>query len=180
MITLLREPQSFGEHVLELQAWVAGASAERYWHQPRSAYRRFKDGELVVTFWCGPFRRDVQEHDLSDEAPDEALRCGTCFGRREGFEHSGGLIFRPRDAWAIPSKCPGGDDGTGHCIGCGRRLRYYGTYYSRESDHAPEPELTKRWEPCPWHGWQHVRPRDGVYVCTAWRCPLAEEGRVPA
>lgn len=190
LVPLLREPAD-GARVLALPPWIGPGprSHALYWHRPRSAYVRH-DGEgplLIVSLWCGP-SRFVSETPrrrplfagpdyvrLTDVEPPE-FKCGTCVGRLEGHLRADGLIFAPRDAFALPAWCPG--EGDPHlCFACGFKTRARrGWWTGGESPHRPLPALVERCEPCPRHGWENVVARDGRLVCRrfvgngSWYC----------
>lgn len=196
---LHRDPGTSSEPLLFLPGWVPPVTdMQRYWHQPRSAEAR-PDGLVYVRLWCGQ-ARVLPRAVLTDEAP-ESMRCGSCVGRWLGWLGAAGLTFTPRDHFAPPPWCPGGDDGTGHCIACGRKLRHRISWASGsggECQHRPDPAIVDT-PCCPIHGWKYMRPR-GVYsgrkrtlsfpgselrwsrrwvhdelVCTMWRCPTTME-----
>lgn len=172
MISLHRDPIHEGEHIDDLPRWLAPIGGGAYWHVPRSAHR-LNDGTLLVSFWCGPFRRYASEP--SDLNPPAEMKCGTCVGRSLGYRRDGGLIFRPRDHWKLPARCPGDDweEGTRNCFACGRQTnwarREWGIAY-----HRPDAALAERFAPCLLHGWSRMSARDGLLVCTSWRCSHGE------
>lgn len=148
-VRLRREPIGGNSvRVLVLPEWARGAKGE-YWHVPRSA--AIYDGDrLCVSAWCGPSFNYPQ---LTDDPPAD-LRCGTCVGRRDGTARTDGLIFTPRDHFALPVRCPGESDGR-TCTACGGRVRY--SWLRGTSVHRPAPELAVRCRPCPRHGWVSVQ-----------------------
>lgn len=186
MTVLLHRDPTDDERVLELPAFVIPRSPDRYVHQPRSAVivERPKWPELnglYVHLWCGQSRRQVKATELTDHEPGPGLlSCGTCIGRRRGFDRSDGTVFRPRDIFALPARCPGGDDGTSHCLSCGRKVRYgYSWSGGFQGSHRPEPALLERWQPCAYHGWLFMYAREDLQllVCSSFRCPTWPEGR---
>lgn len=168
--TMHRDPTN-GGRVPRLPAFCRTA---RYWHQPRSA--AMYGARLTVTYWCGAHNMDARpEHFASD--PPEADRCGTCEGRRLGYERADGLIFTPRDHFADPTWCPGGTDLGGHCVSCHRvkRVRFSCRGYGGPDECRHHPEGGMRFEPCPNHGWSWVARigdwRDAIGLrCNHWRC----------
>ncbi len=177
-LALHRDPMPPGAiPVRRLPAWVRPLRGERYWHQPRSAFRsrplRRPDRlELYVHFWCGQGRGVAETRLAFAAAPAAELRCGTCVGRRAGFDGRDGLIFRPRDAWALPRRCPGNDKDlrTHQCVACGRVTNWARWPHSGITIHRAEPLLAVRWDPCPWHGWRDMALRSDRMVCTEWQC----------
>lgn len=181
-VELHRDPVPRGTvRVVRMPAWCAPVEPGRYWHQPRSAFYA-GDGRLVVHLWCGQSRNHVPRRALVDIPPIDQ-RCGTCIGRRLGYDRAEGSIFRPVDHFRPPRRCPGGDDGTGYCLSCGRRLRYMGRGYSGpfECQHRPDLDgLFERWTPCVFHGWRDMRPiyeyrrpgwqESGRLECQAFDC----------
>lgn len=151
------------EHVAELPAWIGPGRAGTYWHQPRSAHRHCpplrSDCDIVVSTWCGQALYRLEAGLYAVDEPPEDLRCGTCLGRRLGYDREDGAIFQPRDHWTLPTYCPGesGDDGR-NCFACGARTRIAGGYRTTEARHRPTPELAVRFEPCPAHGWSRMQP----------------------
>lgn len=168
MIALRREAIASAltaERVLELPKYVRSLRGE-YWHIPRAAVR-FPD-RLAVSMWCG-VGFGTRGVVLTDITPSSKV-CGTCVGRFTGSELDEGLIFTPRDDFALPRWCPGDEPGAdGLCFACGARARfgYYGFRYIRGA-HRPTPELALCCSPCPDHGWRDVQPRDGRIVCRHW------------
>lgn len=175
LVRLHRDPIVHGSHVLALPAWLppSGHPNASYWHMPRSASLR-ADGTLHVNLWCGPFRNyDAATFAATSDPPDE-LRCGTCVGRRAGYDRENGMIFAPRDHWALPKVCPSTTPDPADlrlCLACGRRtnaargFNSYGLAF-----HAPDAALADRFSPCPRHGWERMWVRDDTLVCTAFRC----------
>lgn len=174
LVPLFRDPHE-GAAVLALPGWIRPSPHRRarYWHMPRSAALH-SDGRITVSLWCGPSRSTITVDDFTDEPPDE-YRCGTCVGRRQGFERKNGLIFTPRDHWKLPTRCPG--EGTDadwrHCFACGARVhsaRYPNYGYA---DHRPAAAFTDRYAPCPRHGWRDMRspwPLNDMLICGHFRC----------
>lgn len=157
---LLREPLSGNAvRVLALPEWAQG-TAGAYWHVPRSA-AIYDGNRLCVSVWCGV---SFQRPHLTDDAPAD-LQCGTCVGRRDGHARADGLIFSPRDHFALPTRCPGESDGR-TCMACGARVRY--SWWSGTSLHRPAPGLLDRFRPCPRHGWKGAVARDETLVCLEW------------
>jgi hypothetical protein len=140
--------------------------AGRYWHIPRSASRH--DNGLRVSYWCGQGRRDPL---LTDEPPPPDDICGTCIGRHLGAFSPDGLIFAPRDAFALPTVCPAhdwGDDGL--CIACGARVRAAAGWNAwGTARHAPGPRLAEI-TPCYFHGWTRMAVGKNGAGCTDWGC----------
>lgn len=174
LVRLHRDPIPAGVHVLALPPWVPPArDAAAYWHQPRSAFLR-SDGRISILFWCGQCRYETLETLAATDQPPPELRCGTCVGRRAGYDRADGLIFRPHDHWALPKVCPSTDpdpDDLRLCAACGRRTncaRGWNAYGLAR--HAPDPALADRHSPCPRHGWREMRWRDGVLACGSWSC----------
>lgn len=169
-IELFRDPGQ-GEHVSQMPPWVLPRSNGRYWHRPRSASVH-GDGRLYVRFWCGQ-AGTVDLHRLTHEVPED-LKCGTCVGRRAGWDRADGTVFRPRDHWALPSRCPGNSwepPKYRTCFACGRPVQAARGWNAWGSaSHRPDPDLADRFEPCPQHGWREMYERDGALVCNAWRC----------
>lgn len=165
-VPLLREAIGEGSRITALPPWLGPAptcrSGARYWHRPRSAYRK-PDGVVVVSVWCGPhFFVGSPRHGpymLVDEVPVDE-RCGTCEGRWLGHRRDDGLIFSPRDPFAPPKRCLGNDTVPGNhreCLLCGGRVRgAYGWWSSGTAQHAPGPALLERYRPCPRHGWPRL------------------------
>ena len=169
-VVLFRDPGD-GEHVAEMPAWIAPSVGDRYWHQPRSASTH--RGKLLVRYWCGQ-TASVEEWRLKDRPPAD-MRCGTCVGRRAGFDRSEGTVFRPRDHWSLPGRCPGVSwDAPDFklCHACGERVQASRGWNSWGSArHRPGPGLAERLKPCPNHGWRDIRGgNDGRFHCTSWRC----------
>lgn len=169
--------------VIELPAWVRPA-AGRYWHMPRSAFRKPHGRWISVHFWCGQIRRVANRRGTWSAEPAEEYRCGTCVGRRAGFDQVDGLIFRPRDPWALPPRCPGrdwDDPKTRQCMACGRVTNWSHSTPAGSglgiAQHRPEPELATRWAPCRWHGWRSMGFRDERLVCFAFQCTTVVERR---
>lgn len=167
-VTLLRDTGA-GEPVLELLPWFRPTAGDRYWHMPRAARRPAYRAGLTVYFWCGQVRSSVPRSCFTATVSPRALRCGTCVGRRRGFDRNAGLIFRPRDPFGLPSRCPGRGpmSETRECDGCGRRCnapRWHGNVGS----HRPEPALLDWWTPCPEHAWSHFRIHGTAATCHAW------------
>lgn len=173
LVQLHRDPIE-GARVLALPAWLGPETADtrgraRYWHQPRSAYMR-SDAEVerglglfVVSLWCGQARY-LETLDFFTSSPPADLRCGTCVGRATGARREGGLIYSPRDVFALPTWCPGedADHDSELCIACGHRVRYHSRgYHYGPARHRPTPELERRCSPCPRHGWLHMRTTGG-------------------
>ncbi len=168
-VELFRDP-GHGQHVTRLPAWIAPRGGV-YWHQPRSA--RLRDGSLVVDYWCGQMAR-VDVSRLSEEPPED-LKCGTCLGRRAGFDRVDGAVFHPRDHWRLPSRCPGRSWEAPDfklCIACGERVRAaQGWNAWGSAKHRAGPGLTERLRPCPRHGWKDIyHAGDGVFPCRSWQC----------
>lgn len=182
VIALTRDTIPAGtERVDSLPPWVRPRIPGGYWHQPRSAYVDVDRGFISVSFWCGSnYRRvNLNEQDLYlvDDAPVD-MRCGTCAGRLAGFEGRDGLVFRPRDAFKLPSVCPGmywAPPEHKFCEACGEPVKAAaGPYRSGSANHRPGPGI-ERWDPCPWHGWRHMammgeRGSDRQLVCSMWGC----------
>lgn len=180
LVRLHRDPISSGAHILRLPPWVppipsrTGATG-RYWHQPRSGALR-ADGHIILDLWCGQMRHLASLDHLTGVPPAD-LQCGTCVGRRAGYDRSGGLIFRPRDAWAPPRVCPcSTPDPADHrlCAACGRRTnaaRGWNVYGLAR--HAPGEAFLERWRPCPLHGWSRADWREGRIVCGHFGCPAS-------
>lgn len=172
MVQLHRDPRFGGvEHLLELPPWIRPKKYGLYWHQPRSAVV-LEDGRISIIQWCGPHRTVDSVDALTWLAPSE-LRCGTCIGRRLGFDRADGAIFQPRDAWSLPKWCPGegGPGWPAFCVLCGGLVRASTSWHRGEARHRPEPALA-RWEPCPSHGWRDMRlswPARKL-VCGLYRC----------
>lgn len=175
LVQLHRDPITEGVHVLALPMWVPPARqlGSSYWHIPRSANLK-ADGRVSVHFWCGPFRYyQADELNLTAVPPSE-LRCGTCVGRRNGYDRINGTIFRPRDHWELPSVCPSttpDPDDLRRCVACGRptnAARGWTAYGLAR--HAPDAALAERFAPCPRHGWRDMQIRDGTLACCAWGC----------
>lgn len=164
------------EHLEALPAWIVPSPLGAYWHQPRSAYR-CPDGALTVHLWCGQARHRVATGHLTDTEPTE-MRCGTCAGRRAGYDSTAGLVFCPQDLWQLPARCPGGlapDKDT--CLSCGARPRAaQGWNAGGLAQHRPALAMADRWAPCPAHGWSRMGPRggrQGIYTylaCGHYRC----------
>lgn len=194
-VSLHRDPWQAGwDHVLELPPWLRPRDGTTYWHAVRSAAwapsSRHRPDRLVVRLWCGQHRSldrlrtdnaTIQLHlTATIDAPGPV--CATCAGRHQARDTQGRLTFRPVDAWQLPKRCPGLDDGTGHCFACGARSRYSYQRWAGASEthhHALEP-LADRYQPCPWHGWSRMAAeRDarrrweptGRLVCTSHACP---------
>lgn len=157
-----------GPHIVRSLPWLRPSRPDGYWHQPRSASRR-PDGRLSILTWCGQMRYEPDSM-LAADAP-ESMRCGTCHGRRQGFDRADGLIFTPRDPWALPTRCPGeADDDDRNCVACGARVSAArGWWASGIAKHRPAPELAARLHPCPRHGWRDIRPTGDTFACFAWR-----------
>ena len=171
--------------VLALPPWLKPdpGSWGAYWHQPRSA--SFDGTVLSVTLWCGQHRFVHYEGLFADEAPPERA-CGTCAGRREGYDRERGRVFSPRDHFGQPPRlCPVLELEPGQCV-CGRRLRMSWGYSTSYSRHPTGPALVKRAKPCPRHGWSRIQTR-GRYpaeaiVCGDFQCGwvmFAADGEAP-
>jgi hypothetical protein len=164
MITLRRESIAAlaSVRVMELPKWIGPCSRKGvYWHIPRSAMD-FGD-RLSIQMWCGVH---FNARRLKTGKPPAGAKCGTCAGRYEGAEGLNGLIFSPRDVFAPPRLCPGEDIVDGRCAACGELCR---PWLGRPQRHAPGPEFSRRFRPCPDHGWRDVRMSwtTGRLVCWA-------------
>lgn len=170
-VRLLREPTS-GWHITQLPPWIAPATSKpgRYWHQPRSA--SWYGNRLQVHFWCGQ-STGVEQHRLRGEPPED-LKCGTCIGRRMGYDGTDGAVFTPRDWWKLPSRCPGvtwEPPDFKLCLACGERVQAARGWNAWGSAcHRPGPGLAERVQVCPQHGWRDMRERSNGYACLVWQC----------
>lgn len=178
VVQLHRDSIAFGgEHVLELPAWIPPSRhpLAAYWHQPRSAYRA-DDGRLIVHLWCGQGRYYAAGEPVLDLAPPNELRCGTCIGRRLGYDRDQGAIFQPVDHWALPARCPSTTPDPNDlrlCFACGRPTNAARGWWSYGlAMHGPGPALADRFEPCPLHGWQRIETRQEPLrlVCGFFSC----------
>lgn len=175
-VNLHRDPVQAGwAPVEQLPQYVRPLAPGRYWHQPRSASIG-PAGELSVVYWCGQHVRATRR-DFTDSVPEE-LRCGTCVGRRLGFDGAEGAVFSPRDHWRLPTRCPGrtwGEDGL--CLACGNKVKAKaGPWASGMATHRPGEGLAQRWEPCPFHGWRDAYERGRGLSC-GWGCGWSFEPR---
>lgn len=179
-VALFRDPTS-GWHVTHLPPWIAPETSKpgRYWHQPRSA--SMYDGRLCVHFWCGQ-SSSVAQRRLSG-TPPEAMKCGTCLGRRMGFEGEDGAVFKPRDWWALPSRCPGVTWEPPEfkvCLACGEKVqaaRGWNAWGSAR--HRPGSALAERVAVCPRHGWRDMHERDGGFRCVSFQCGWTSAVSIP-
>ena len=182
--SLLREVISEGP------AYARSGNRSTRWHLIRSAedYISPYSGELhrSLTYWCGQFAsRDAL---TMDEPPQNEPVCGTCFGRREGWQRNHGLLFTPHGI-TPPKVCPGSrhmylavDAGDGYyrCLACGCTVRgwSFGSRYCPDyglRTHAPGSDLV---EPCPWHAWRDLVRADGPSgTVAACRCQVIGERR---
>lgn len=173
LVRLHRDPIVSGAHVLALPAWLPPSTQKgaTYWHQPRSASLK-ADGSLTITLWCGQLRHaEAAELAMTSEPPPD-LRCGTCAGRRAGYDRADGLIFTPRDHWALPAVCPSTTPAEDwrYCLACGARVSCARGWNAMGlARHAPGPGLADR-DPCPRHGWQRMEVHGERLVCAAWQC----------
>lgn len=161
------------EVVHEGPAYARSGNRSTRWHLIRSAEDHIfegGDGEIwrTMTFWCGPMSRNVI---TADEPPENEPVCGTCFGRREGWQRNHGLLFTPHGIEA-PKVCPASrhmalavdvGDGYYRCLACGCTVRgwTFGSPYCPDyglRTHAPGSGLV---EPCPWHAWRDLVKADG-------------------
>ena len=173
-VELFRDPGE-GSRITRLPAWIAPKVGGRYWHQPRSA--SLHGERLVVRFWCGQTIGNLKVTRLT-AVPPEDLMCGTCIGRRAGYDREGGAVFRPRDHWKLPTRCPGnGWDRPDFklCNACGDRVRAaQGWNAWGSANHRPGPGIAERLRPCPNHGWRDIgQAADERFVCRSWRCGWA-------
>ena len=133
-------------HLYSTEAVESGpayARSGRYstrWHIVRSAVDRiveWRDGEIerTFTYWCGPVAHGFRTI-TTDEVPDGEPLCGTCYGRREGYDPDRPeLLFTPV-THARPRVCPGSHSGfyggdrfnRGTCLVCAEpvKLRAWG------------------------------------------------------
>jgi hypothetical protein len=170
MIALQREANSAAgsaTRVRELPMWIGPRSrAGTYWHIPRSALD-FGD-RIAVSMWCGVSFPGIRG-DLPLVDPPEGVKCGTCLGRYEGAHGLNGLVFTPRDDFALPRLCPGRDVVGGCCSACGLPVRWW---LGRPQRHAPTSEFAERYTPCPDHGWTNVDADEhGRVVCSSTHVP---------
>lgn len=141
--------------LIEVAKWVRPRDNQRYWHIPRDG-ELSELGSVLVSLWCGP-HRFITMDDLTDGAPP-SMQCGTCVGRYEGWKNEQQLVFKPRSAFDIPTRCPGSCGDGPHCDLCGARVRGSYSYGGwRESSHRPGLLIATR-TPCPLHGWKWFRP----------------------
>lgn len=172
LLRLHRDPIMGGAHVVALPPWMLPSSRGVYWHMPRSACV-YAEGRISVVLWCGQ-HRNVKSFDYFTEIPPTDSMCGTCIGRRQGYDRADGAIFMPDDHWALPRVCPGqgGYGWPSYCEGCGQRVRARNYPNYGEAPHSPLPELAERWVPCPRHGWRHIRTlyESGRMVCGSFNC----------
>lgn len=196
LVPLHRDPISSGSHVKALPRWIPPMpSAYRpqgratYWHQPRSAYLK-SDGIMVVSLWCGP-SRFVDPALLVAVEPDCEFKCGTCVGRRLGYERAHGLIFQPVDHWALPKRCPSTSpdpDDWRLCLACGRKTNAARAPFGWGlAQHRPDPDLAVRFQPCYLHGWERMglefdhaaRRETGRLRCSAHACSHVTDRKAP-
>ena len=171
------------EAVLEGPPLARTRAASR-WHLVRSAYD-FLDhhGEIrrITSYWCGASagRSPV----FVEEAPPGEPICGTCWGRREGFNPDNpDLLFTPH--LNPPKLCPGSTTmwvtetawNRGICLVCDEpvKLRASGGPYSSRygaQRHAPGPRLI---EGCEFHAWRELTlargPDDKPTVACRCKC----------
>jgi len=196
-VPLMREPEVAGYSmaaaerpdipVVRSLPFVVSGRGTRM-HRPRSAtisHYAWADYQptLHVRLWCGQslscgrYRKNV----LFAATPlDGWPVCGTCEGRAIGvglptteqiitgeLPDRWELLFSPRDAFAIPRRCPGSghvwssvfmDDPDnprrGLCPWCGASVKVRGHFAGGANicAHPPGPDL----EPCPRHGYDHL------------------------
>lgn len=181
LVSLHHDQLHDGARILRLPPWVPPQGYGLYWHQPRSGEVR-ASGRVVLALWCGQVRYlDAAALTLTDDAPED-LRCGTCVGRRLGYDREGGAIFQPRDHFVLPRRCPSTDpDPLDYrlCVACGRRTnaaRGWNSYGL--AAHAPDPGLADLHSPCPRHGWSSlcvVWNRPTTLQCSKFRCSYVSE-----
>lgn len=156
------------------------------WHMIRSAVDMiypWNPDEIRrhLYYWCGQSASDVM---TADEAPAEEPVCGTCYGRREGWERNQNLLFTPRGL-TPPKVCPGStrgdlaaslEGGESRCLVCGLSVRgwLFGGPYNPSwglCRHAPGPGLV---EPCEFHAWRDLIAVRGVDSerAVACRCQI--------
>lgn len=180
-----------------VESGPAYARSGRYstrWHIVRSAVDRiaeWRNGEIerTFTFWCGPVAHGFRTI-TTDEVPEGEPLCGTCYGRREGYDPDRPeLLFTPV-THARPRVCPGSHSGfyadgdrynRGTCLVCAEPVklracggRWYGGANSWGPQlHGPGPGLI---EPCEFHGWRELTKAtdSNGQAVVACRCKCVE------
>lgn len=160
------------------------------WHRPRYGTRFLDDGRESVTVWCGQTIPDLttdrgRKPILTAGSVQVDDVCGTCEGRALGAGQDptpDGLppLTFTGNTGRPPKRCPGSRSLDLAVIMPGERcatcrachdivpMRVSGGPYASRwgmATHAPGEALV---QPCPVHGWHHLRPwgaADAVCAC---------------
>lgn len=158
------------------------------WHRPRYGFRH-RDGRESVTMWCGQTVTRLSAALGRGDVPSTDEACGTCEGRALGAgidptpDGLPRLVFTGRYGQP-PKKCPGSRSERlavedpdnwrrATCRVCHEyvKMRAGGSVYNSSwgmALHAPGPALV---DPCPEHGWYHLRPAGEMGVTCACMIP---------